>query len=247
MPRSKQKTKARSTSTGNPTWNQAFKYPVTDAVDPSLRLQVALWNVGFNNSCVGGFSISIQELRTRPAHSMAGWFGLLSEAKGRTAFNYLGDAAAPSTLKRSLSEESIVSALSIRSVAQSAIVPHKDSTGMLEIALSFSPTNASRTELGVVTIKVRQGTDLTAKAPYLKFYISKDDKDIKSTKTKGSVKKRGKLGKVLPSKNKCVHCCQKIYINKNNTMCRSRWLRLRHNSPPVQLPLTRESKSTLFY
>ena len=76
---------------------------------------------------------------------MAGWFGLLSEAKGRAEFNYLGDADTPSTLKRSLSEESIVSALSVRSVAQSAIVAQKDATGKLEIALGFSPTKGSRT------------------------------------------------------------------------------------------------------
>jgi hypothetical protein len=140
----KKKTKAhrpKKGAKGNPVWKFVDKYRLKNSTDPSYRLQIALWNhhALAGNAAVGGLSIGIQQLRSEPGQMIAGWFHLLAEAAGRQTFLFGGDAADPapkSTLTKSRSEESIlsaVSAVSTGTVAQSAIMSMDDAHGTVEL------------------------------------------------------------------------------------------------------------------
>ncbi|EDQ92759.1 uncharacterized protein MONBRDRAFT_35407 [Monosiga brevicollis MX1] len=96
-----------------------------------------------------------------------------------------------SGLKRTVSSESLVSMIS---VAPDQVVSAKNISGQLHLSLVYEERPGHK-KGNMLRVAVTDAVEIQNKAPYVKFYISRNGTDMKDTKTKS---KHGKAGLPVP-------------------------------------------------
>lgn len=176
------------------TWNETLTVGVPAGVDLTsehFRIQVTLWQkkkgLRNPNQCLGGTSFSFLDIVDSPRAAVFGWFKLLSEIAGRTDWSDLGNGEAPQYgLHRS---NSIGSLVSMRSINQDQIVSSAKVFGIVQMSLMYSKPKGKIKNRGTIHLRIGSAQGLIAKEPYIKFYFSCKDRDVKSTKQKSKVRR----------------------------------------------------------
>jgi len=136
-------------------------------------------------------SFSVEEVKMGLARK--GWYKVLSPSQGRDTFTKMGEFDFPSYggLARSDSSSSLVS---VRSCGQDNVRTANAVSGGIRLGIVFKPPARGGKTRGSAVVHL-SAARVAASEPYVKMYLSVNDKDVKGTKTKSRVKRNKSRGR----------------------------------------------------